>query len=166
MPRIDDYQASRALAVAELQKVNPQRLAGLSRCEYFYEDTREWLIVPFFGQERLVLWPEVSVTPGDGQGEVPLTEQILILHYLVNTTGEPLSGRDIDFRQRAGGRFLLVHVRLPGQKTLAGDLRPRPGPLPPGGRGPGGHSRDPGRRLRHLPGLPPGARHPCPLAGG
>ena len=126
MPRIDDYKAARALAVAELQKVNPQRLAGLSRCEYFYEDTREGLIVPFFGQERMVAWPEVSVTPGDGQGELPLTEQILILHYLLNTTGEPLSGRDIDFRQVPEGGFywsaFVSRAKKPLLETFGHDL--------------------------------------------
>jgi len=105
MPRIDDYKAAIALAAAELKKENPKRLAGLSRCEYFYEDTREWLIVPFFDQPRMVSWPEVSVTAAEGQAELPLTEQILIMHYLVNTTGEPLSGRDIDFRSVPEGGF-------------------------------------------------------------
>ena len=98
MPRVDDYKAAIALAVAELKKVNPQRLCNLSRCEYFYDDTREWLIVPFFGQGRMVSWPEVSVTYVQGEGDISLTEQILILHYLLNASGEPLSGREIDFR--------------------------------------------------------------------
>ena len=105
MPRVDDYKAAIALAAAELKKINPKRLAGLSRCEYFFEDTREWLIVPFFGQPRKVLWPEVSVLKAEGEGELPLTEQILILHYLVNTNGEPLSGREIDFRSVPEGGF-------------------------------------------------------------
>jgi hypothetical protein len=105
MPRVDDYKTAIALAVAELQKVNPKRLSGLSRCEYFYEDTREWLIVPFFSQGRMVAWPEVKVTPAAGEGEIPLTEQILILHYLLNCTGEPLSGREIDFRSVPEGGF-------------------------------------------------------------
>ncbi|MBI4795498.1 MAG: DUF3786 domain-containing protein [Deltaproteobacteria bacterium] len=125
MPRIDDYKTARALAAAELQKVNPQRLAGLSRCEYFYEDTREWLIVPFFGQPRMVLWPEVSVTPAEGEGDLPLTEQILILHYLVNTTGEPLSGRDIDFRKVPEGGFywsaFVSRAKKPLLETFGND---------------------------------------------
>ena len=129
MPRIDDYKAAIALAVAELQKVNPQRLSGLSRCEYFCTDTREGLIVPFFGQPRLVVWPEVSVTPPpppEGQGELPLTEQILILHYLVNTTGEPLSGRDIDFRSVPEGGFywsaFVSRAKKPLLETFGHDL--------------------------------------------
>jgi hypothetical protein len=126
MPRVDDYKAAIALAAAELKKVNPKRLAGLSRCEYFYEDDQDGLIVPFFGQDRLVLWPEVRVLPGDGQGELPLTEQILILHYLVNTTGEPLSGREIDFRQVPEGSFywsaFVSRAKKPLLETFGNDL--------------------------------------------
>jgi len=126
MPRIDDYKAAIALAVAELQQKNPQRLSGLSRGEYFCTDTREGLIIPFFGQPRLVSWPEVSVTPTAGQGELPLTEQILILHYLVNTNGEPLSGRDIDFRQVPEGGFyysaFVSRAKKPLLETFGLDL--------------------------------------------
>jgi hypothetical protein len=126
MPRIDDYKAAIVLAAAELQNVNPKRLAGLSRCEYFYTDNREWLLVPFFGQDRRVLWPEVSVTPAEGEGEVPLTEQILILHYLLHTTGEPLSGRDIDFRSVPEGGFywsaFVSRAKKPLIETFGNDL--------------------------------------------
>jgi len=126
MPRIDDYKAARALAAAELKKINPKRLSGLSRCEYGYEDTREWLVVPFFGQERLVTWPEVSVIPAQGEGDLPLTEQILILHYLLNTTGEPLSGRDIDFRSVPEGSFywsaFVSRAKKPLLETFGHDL--------------------------------------------
>ncbi|MDD2903309.1 MAG: DUF3786 domain-containing protein [Syntrophales bacterium] len=126
MPRVDDYKAAIALAVAELKKINPQRLSGLSRCEYFYEDTREWLIVPFFGQGRMVSWPEVSVTPAQGEGDISLTEQILILHYLLNATGEPLGGREIDFRNVPEGGFywsaFVSRAKKPLLETFGQDL--------------------------------------------
>ena len=126
MPRVDDYKAAIALAVDELKKINPQRLAGLSRGEYFCADTGEGLIVPFFGQPRLVVWPEVRVTPPEGQMELPLTEQILILHYLLRTTGEPLSGRDIDFRSVPEGGFywsaFVSRAKKPLLETFGHDL--------------------------------------------
>ena len=125
MPRVDDYKTAIALAVAELKKINPQRLAGLSRGEYFCADTGEGLIVPFFGQPRIVSWPEVRVTPAEGEGEIPLTEQILILHYLLNTNGEPLSGRDIDFRNVPEGSFywsaFVSRAKKPLLETFGND---------------------------------------------
>jgi len=105
MPRIDDYKAAIALAVAELKKLNPKRLVGRSRCEFFFEAGQEGIIVPYFGQGRRVSWPEIGVAPVNGPGDLPLTEQILILHYLLKTTGKPLTGKNIDFRQVPEGSF-------------------------------------------------------------
>jgi hypothetical protein len=105
MARIDDYKAARALAQDELKKLNPKRLAGKSASEYFLEGDLEGIIVPYFGQPRRVSWPEVTVSGPEGQPEPPLTEQILILHYLLNTSGELPTGRTIDFRQVPQGSF-------------------------------------------------------------
>ncbi|MDI6855094.1 MAG: DUF3786 domain-containing protein [Deltaproteobacteria bacterium] len=105
MPRIDDYKAARALAQAALSKRNPKHVADKSRSEFYVDEGQGGLIVPYFGQPRRVAWPEITVTPADGEGEVPLTEQILILHYLERATGEPLSGINIDFRAVPEGSF-------------------------------------------------------------
>ncbi len=105
MARIDDYKAARALAVEELQKLNPKGVASRSHSQYFFEGGQEGLVVPYFGQLRRVVWPEVTVTAVDGEGELPLTEQILILHYLQNTRGLEPEGESVDFRQVPQGSF-------------------------------------------------------------
>jgi hypothetical protein len=126
MPRVDDYKAAVALAVAELKKLNPKRVAGRSRSEYFYKDGQEGLVVPYFGQGRRLNWPAITVTPQTGPGEIPLTEQILILHYLLNTSGELLSGKDIDFRQVPEGSFywsaFVSRAKKPLLQTFGRDL--------------------------------------------
>ena len=165
MPRSDDYKAAIALAVAELKHLNPKRLENRTGAQHFVEAAQEGLIVPYFGQARRITWPEVSVTPGNGAGEISLPEQILILHYLLNASGEPLTGRTIDFRQVPEGGFLLVRLRLPGQKAVAVDLRPRPAALRQGGGQPGGRTPAPGRCRGPVYGLSPGAHHPCPVGG-
>jgi hypothetical protein len=105
MARIDDYKAARALAVEELTQRPPKGVASRSRSEYFFEEGKEGLLVPYFGQLRRVVWPEVTVAPVAGDGELPLTEQILILHYLQNTGGEEPEGVNIDFKQVPQGSF-------------------------------------------------------------
>jgi hypothetical protein len=105
MPRIDDYKAARALAQAELTKRNPKHVADKSKSEFLIDERQGGLIVPYFGQARRVVWPEITVEPADGSGELPLTEQILILHYLERATGEPVSGVNIDFRAVPEGSF-------------------------------------------------------------
>ncbi|MFZ5449718.1 MAG: DUF3786 domain-containing protein [Thermodesulfobacteriota bacterium] len=127
MPRIDDYKAALALAVSELQKINPKRLEAKAGAQYFVEDTQDGLIVPYFGQPRRITWPEVSVTLGAGQGEISLPEQILILHYLLNASGEPLTGRTIDFRQVPEGGFywsaFVSRAKKPLLETFGHDLQ-------------------------------------------
>jgi hypothetical protein len=126
MPRIDDYQAAIALAAAELQKKSAKRVASWSRSEYIFADGREGLVVPYFGQGRRVVWPEISMSPMDGRGQIPLTEQILILHYLNKASGEPLSGRNIDFRQVPEGGFywsaFVSRAKKPLLETFGGDV--------------------------------------------
>ncbi len=126
MPRLDDYKAAIALAVAELKKLNPQRLANRCRADYGYGDAREWLVLPYFGQERRISWPEVAVTAVGASGDLPLTEQILILHYLLHASGEPMSGNNIDFRQVPEGGFywtaFVSRAKKPLLETFGSDL--------------------------------------------
>jgi hypothetical protein len=126
MPRIDDYKAAIALAAAELKDQNPKRLASRSRSEYVCEDGQEAVIVPYFGQGRRVSWPEISVLPVNGPENLPLTEQILILHYLLNSTGELLTGNSIDFRQVPEGSFywsaFVSRAKKPLLETFGQDL--------------------------------------------
>jgi hypothetical protein len=127
MPRIDDYKAAIALAVAELQQINPKRLEARTGAEYFVEDSQDGLIVPYFGQARRIAWPTVSVAPGNGPGEISLPEQILILHYLLHASGEPLSGRTINFRQVPEGGFywsaFVSRAQKPLLETFGHDLQ-------------------------------------------
>ena len=118
MARIDDYKAARALAVAELTQRNPKGVASRSRSEYFFEEGREGLVVPYFGQPRRVTWPEVTVVPVEGAGELPLTEQILILHYLQKTTGAEPEGANVDFKQVPQGGFYWSAFVSRAQKPL------------------------------------------------
>jgi hypothetical protein len=118
MARIDDYKTARAMAAAELTQRNPKGVASRSRGVYFFEEGREGLIVPYFGQPRRVIWPEVTVTPVEGGGELPLTEQILILHYLQTTSGEEPEGVNIDFKQVPQGGFYWSAFVSRAQKPL------------------------------------------------
>ncbi len=126
MPRIDDYKAAIALAVSELKQVNPKRLEARTGAHYFVENDQDGLVVPYFGQGRRITWPEVSVTPENGQGEISLPEQILILHYLLHASGEPLAGRSIDFRQVPEGGFywsaFVSRAKTPLLETFGHDL--------------------------------------------
>ena len=118
MPRSDDYKAAIALAVAELQQINPKRLENRTGAQHFVDSSQEGLSLPYFGQARRITWPEVSIAPGNGAGEISLPEQILILHYLLNASGDLLTGRTIDFRQVPEGGFYWSAFISRAQKPL------------------------------------------------
>jgi hypothetical protein len=126
LPRIDDYLASRALAVAHLQPEDPKIVAARSRAVYEVHQDVEGLILPFFGRPHWISWPEVAVNYLEGEGEVPIQEQILMLHYLENTRGEPLTGQTIDFRQVPAGQFyhaaFVGRTKAPLLKIFGHDL--------------------------------------------
>lgn len=127
MPRIDDYKAAIALSVAALKSRNPKFVAAKSRAEYVLEGDREVLVLPYFGQPRRIVWPEVTVSAPGQTRELPLTEQILILHYLERTDGEALSGHTIDFRAVPdGGSFywsaFVSRAKKPLLETFGQDL--------------------------------------------
>jgi hypothetical protein len=126
MPRIDDYKAARALAQAALAKRNPKHVADKSKSEFLPDKGQGGLLVSYFGQLRQVIWPEIIVRPVDGSGEPPLTEQILILHYLEGATGEPVSGVQVDFRAVPEGSFywsaFVARAKKPLLETFGRDL--------------------------------------------
>ena len=126
MPRSDDYKAAIALAVAELKPQNPKPLENRTGAQHFVDSSQEGLILPYFGQARRITWPEVRVTPGNGAGEISLPEQVIILHYLLNASGDPLTGRTIDFRQVPEGGFywsaFVSRAKKPLLETFGHDL--------------------------------------------
>lgn len=126
MARIDDYKAARALAQAALTKRNPKHVADKSKSRFFTDEGQGGLVVPYFGQLRRVVWPEITVTAVEDGKEPPLTEQILILHYLERATGEPVSGVTVDFRSVPEGSFywsaFVARAKKPLLETFGHDL--------------------------------------------
>jgi hypothetical protein len=59
--------------------------------------------VRYLNQPYEVRLPEAEVTPASGAPEIPLREQILILHYLANAGGARPTGRLITYRDLPSG---------------------------------------------------------------
>ncbi len=103
MARQDDYVNARRLAAEELGKRDPQTVARLSGA--VFNDERHRLELDFIGRPHLVLFPDVAVAYADSDQEVPLTEQVLILHYLNQAGGTPLRNEAITYREVPAGDF-------------------------------------------------------------
>lgn len=103
MARVDDYKESFRLASVELKKKDAATLARASGLEFSSE---KGLIVPFLGDSYIVqIQPEPDIRKCRSSEEVPLTDKILIAHYLLGASGKKCTGRLITFRQIPDGHF-------------------------------------------------------------
>jgi hypothetical protein len=101
MARIDDYQQARDLAVGELSKETLETIA--SRTGFKAESMN--LKIPFLDREYNVSYPAFEFKDAQAPGfEVPLQEQVLILHYL-QSCRPILRGRWIAYREIQGAGF-------------------------------------------------------------
>jgi len=94
LPRVDDYALAFDLAAETLRAKDPDETALLSGAELL--DGR--LRLDFLGQPIEVRLEPVKVVAPGGE-EVPLTDQVLILHYLTQADGRPVAGEWIAFRE-------------------------------------------------------------------
>jgi len=85
-----------------LAAVDIEEQCRRSGSEYKKQDSGETATVHYLNRPCLVTFPEAKVTPADGP-DLPLSEQILVLHYLAQARGTPASGNLITFRDLPGG---------------------------------------------------------------
>lgn len=104
MARIDDYANAKKIAVEKLSSESSGDIAQRSGFEKAGEDAFR---VGFLGRVYRVSYPEFEfAAEGAAQGakEIPLQEQVLILHYMT-AAGEALSGEWVAYREIPGAGF-------------------------------------------------------------
>ena len=80
MPRIDDYASAKDLAVEKLKQEDFETLLKRSG---FDAAGPNLFRVPFLGKTYRVSYPEFDFAQdSETPGEIPLQEQVLLLHYL------------------------------------------------------------------------------------
>ncbi len=103
MPRIDDYIASRNLAAAALAA---QPIADISSRTGFPEEKENTFTVSFLNRTYRVDFPGLSFQDkGAPEKEVPIQEQVLILHYMMGSKAGHPEGRWISYREIPGASF-------------------------------------------------------------
>jgi hypothetical protein len=102
MARIDDYQQARDLAAKELAAENLNTIAQRSG---FDIDGTAGLRVPFLDRFYIVTYPDFEFEDRDNpETQVPLQEQVLILHYLQGCRPRR-EGRWVAYRELPGAGF-------------------------------------------------------------
>jgi hypothetical protein len=103
MPRIDDYINARNLAAEALSQESFEKLAQRSGFEPLDGQS---LLIPFLNRTYLVRYPQFDFTDQvDSEKEVPIQEQVLILHYLMAAEIPDSSGQWVSYREIPGASF-------------------------------------------------------------
>lgn len=103
MPRIEDYKMARAKAIEQLKNESLKYLVNKSGFKECGENVIE---IPFLGSTYHVRYPDFEFENKDNpKKEVPLTEQVLILHYLQGRKPLSVSGQWISYREIPGATF-------------------------------------------------------------
>lgn len=93
------------LACKEFSEKSPVEMAWKSQAEF--DKDRSCFYLPFYSDKLIVTYPEGEVKNAERREEVNITEKILVLHYLINSQGAPLTDRWIAFREIPGGSIYM-----------------------------------------------------------
>ncbi len=104
MPRIDDYINAKKISVETLSAMS---LKEIARRAEFETSGDNLLRIPFLNRVYRVSFPDFQFQDEtEAAKEVPLQEQVIILHYLIGTRSAPeLSKNWIAYREIPGASF-------------------------------------------------------------
>jgi hypothetical protein len=103
LARTDDYQGAIDLAATTLAK---QPLHSLVEASGFAADGDKGLVVPFLDREYRLSYPGFRFSDLDApEKEIPLQEQVLVLHYLLGAAQSRLKGEWVAYREIPGAGF-------------------------------------------------------------
>ena len=109
MARIDDYNAAKKLASAALSEDSFESISERCGFKKAYENV---FLVEFIGNAYLVSYPEFEFSFADSknapsEGEVPIQEQVLILHYMQAPKCH-ITERWVAYREIPGASFYFA----------------------------------------------------------
>ena len=124
MARVDDFQQARDLAAQELKRQSLDEIAGRSG---LYKQTEAILKVPFLGRTYHIDYPDFTFRDHeDSQAQVPLQEQVLILHYLQGCMPN-LKNQWVAYREIPGAGFYFgafaKRALEPLKKVFGGNVK-------------------------------------------
>lgn len=108
MARIDDYKAAVQLGREALADMNPKGIADRSGASFEPDsEGKAVLTLDFLNRKIEITWPECHISFMDSGDEVPIQQQVLLLHYLMGSKGSAVSGDWIAYQEVPDGRFYL-----------------------------------------------------------
>ena len=103
MPRIDDYINARKIAI---EKLSTEPFENILNRTGFNSDREDSFHVPFLNRLYRVHYPDFEFADqNDADQEIPIQEQILILHYMQSPNIAPIRGPWVSYREIPGASF-------------------------------------------------------------
>ena len=108
LPNAESHEYGHGLAYKvaceQLAKIdNIQQQCLKSGARYQVIDSREVITLEYLNQTYQVTLPDIEVSVKDSEEAVPLRNKILILHYLTQAKGTPISNRKIAYKELPEG---------------------------------------------------------------
>ncbi len=108
MARIDDYKKAVELGKSNLLEKNPKEIASRSGAVFSdKKNGKTGFSILFLNQNINISWPDFDFSFEAGDKEVPIQQQVLILHYLNLQEHVDLSGDWIAYQEVPDGKFYL-----------------------------------------------------------
>ena len=108
MPRLDDYKEAVELGKKELKDKDPKQIAGLSGADIREGATGHIdLNLKYLNKNVNISWPELVFSFEESAEELPIQQQIILLHYLNGSKGLKAAGNWIAYQEIPDGRFYL-----------------------------------------------------------
>lgn len=103
MARVDDYFNAKKIA---LEKLSKETFEDIARCSGYDKTDENRLWIPFLNRIYAFSFPECEFLDFANEGEeVPIQEQVLILHYMNAMKTKGPSGNWIAYREIPGASF-------------------------------------------------------------
>ena len=108
MAKIDDYKKALEIAKKDLVGKSPIRIAWNSGCALKMSSRDMGILsLRFLNKGVAIIWPELSFSFSGSGEEVPVEQQVLLLHYLNGASGSQLTGEWIGYQEVPDGKFYL-----------------------------------------------------------
>jgi len=111
MARIDDFRQARAFSKKGLSEKEPEDIAGLSGAMIkTNEKGVRALSLRFLNMDVKISWPDMEFSYEGLSEEVPIQQQVLLLHYLNGacaSNGAAITGEWASFQDIPDGRFYM-----------------------------------------------------------
>jgi len=83
--------------VAGIDDIEKQCLNSGTRCEVI--GSRKIIVLEYLNHQYQIAFPDIEISLKDSREEVPLRDKILMLHYLAQAKGIPISNKVITYKE-------------------------------------------------------------------